>query len=72
MIIERRETGKVKAMIVPVYCLESFLDLTQDIEAQTEPEIFLRSVFGRPKHLQITGKSIAEEGANQRASSENL
>lgn len=41
MIIERRETGTVKAMVVPVYCLESFQDLTQARETQTEAEVYL-------------------------------
>ena len=72
VIIERRETGKVKAVIVPVYCLESFQDFTQGRETQTESEIYLSSVFERPRHLKMAGKSTAEEGANQRDRSENL
>lgn len=59
-------------MIVPVYCLESFSKLTQERETQTESEMYLSSGFRRPHHLQTTGKSPAEEGADQRASSENL
>lgn len=52
-IIERKETDEMKPVIVPVYCLESFQDLTQEREIQTEPEGYLSS--GRPRQLEIIG-----------------